>query len=248
MYTTERYEQRMLHPEELELIQAREPIYRSRRVQPALTREINIARDFLRAFEKYPWFHLDDISKFRLQALISFERKVIVRLQKREDLPAVMRILENFSKFVYAFLPEHQTNLEDDYLQELQNEGTSCLDKFVEDVNKLIETPTKHQEKEKDSHTSRPNRTKRLQAFYFSNVFFRFTIWLLFLIVVTSGLVFLTSLRIPQLDINIMVSMVIATSVTGAAALAVLGGRNVKPGHGEESGEISIDHDTYNVD
>jgi hypothetical protein len=115
---------------------------RSIKNRSSLTRQIFIAQEFLQTFEKYSWFHIDDLTKARLQALISFQKKILVRLKKREDLPAVLNVLENLSKFLFAFLPEHQTNLNSDELKALQAEGIDCLDKLVDDVTKLIDYPS----------------------------------------------------------------------------------------------------------
>jgi hypothetical protein len=115
---------------------------RSTKNRSSLTRQIFIAQEFLQTFEKYSWFHIDDLTKARLQALISFQKKILVRLKKREDLPAVLNVLENLSKFLFAFLPEHQTNLNSDELKALQAEGIDCLDKLVDDVTKLIDYPS----------------------------------------------------------------------------------------------------------
>lgn len=212
---------------------------RSYRFGSSLIREIYVAQEFLRAFEKYPWFHIDNDTRVRLQALTSFQRKTIIRLRKREDLPAVLSILENFSKFLYAFLPEHKTNIEDAKLNELQEIGTNCLDQFVEEVDKLIELPSDHSEKEKRKDSDQPRKVSKLRELFLSNVFIRFTVWLIAIIVITSGLVLLTSLRIPNLDINIMVSMIITASVTGAAALAVFGGKSKHNNDDQKNGNNS---------
>lgn len=193
-----------------------------------LIHQNSIAREFLQTFEKYSWFHIDDLTKSRLQALISFQKKIIIRLEKREDLPAVLTLLENLSKFLYAFLPEHQANMNLDDLNALQTEGTKCLDKFAQDTDKLIDYPTKPHGIKIERHVPKPSAFQKLQVVYFSNIFFRFAVWLIFLLIITTGLVFLVSLKIFNLNINVMVSMVIATSITGAAALAVTGVKNTK--------------------
>jgi hypothetical protein len=237
----ERLQRRRLNPAEVDMIYLAEPVsIRTLRVRSSLPRQISIAQEFLQIFEKYTWFNLDDVTKSRLQALISFQKKTLVRLQKREDLPAVLKILENLSKFTYAYLPEHQTNMDPETLEQLQVEGSKCLGSFVQEVEKLTdfpEEPCSISSKE----TERQTQWQKLQAFYFYNVFFRFTLWFILLLGLTSGLVFLAGLRIQQLDINVMVSMVIATSITGSAALAVFGGRSAELRQNSESniGEIS---------
>lgn len=220
LYRDELLRQEMRYPADVEMVYKQRVIF-DRKKQPSLIRQVSVAREFLQTFGKYPWFQIDEETKARLQALISFQKKILIRLQKREDLPAVLAILENLSKFFYAFLPEHQTNMEEENLAKLQAEGILALDKFVNDVTKLIEYPVEQKPSKRDK-SDHPRVSQRLQAFYLNNVFFRFTIWLILLLVITSGLVFLVSLRLPNLDVNIMVSMIIATSITGAAALAVL--------------------------
>lgn len=193
-----------------------------------LSGQISVAREFLQTFEKFPWFHIDDVTKARLQAIITFQEKIGIRLEKREDLPAVLSILENLSKFFYAFLPEHQANLESTDIEALQIEGTKCLDKFVQDVNKLIDYPYQKQSLESEHPAPKESAFQKVQSFYFNNVFFRFTIWLISLLVITSSLVLLVSYFIHKLDINIMVSTIIIASVTGAAALSVFRAKSIK--------------------
>jgi hypothetical protein len=130
----------------------------------SLSSQISVAREFLKTFEKYSWFH-----------------------------------------------------------NQLQDEGIKCLDRFVEDVNKLIDYPQKQRPELADHPVEKLTLAKKIQVMYFNNVFFRFIVWLLMLLAITSGLVYIASSKIPTLDINIMVSTVIATSVTGATALAVIG-------------------------
>lgn len=185
----------------------------------SLSEQTSIAEKFFRTFEKYAWFQLDDTLKSRLQALISYRKRIIDRLRNRQDLPAVLSILENLSQFTYAFLPEHQANMDAEALKKLQAEGTKCLDNFVREVNNLTDYPAKVESP--SAVGPKQSWSQAVQALYFSNVFVRFTLWFILLVALTTSLVFIISLRIGPLDNNIMVSMVIAASVTGAAALAV---------------------------
>lgn len=189
--------------------------------------QISIAGEFLQTFEKYSWFHIDDLTKSRLQALIAFQSKVLNRLENREDLPAVLIVLQNLSRFLYAYLPEHQTNRSPEELTTLQTKGNECLDIFVQDLNKLMELPDDKPDKKSVHHLPKPTVFQRLHLFYLSNIFFRFTFWLILLLIVTTSLVYIVSLKFTELDINNMVSMVIATSVGGAVALVVLGDKNI---------------------
>jgi hypothetical protein len=119
--------------------------YRTKSIinKPSLSHQIYIAQEFLKTFEKFSWFNIDILTKERLQAFISFQKKILDRLEKREDLPAALNVLENLSGFLYAFLPEHQTNMNPDELKALQTEGIKYLDTFVENTNKLIDYPSK---------------------------------------------------------------------------------------------------------
>jgi len=56
----------------------------------SLSKQVAIAQEFLKAFEKYAWLQIDQSTKLTLQALISFPDKVFWRLSKREDLPSVL--------------------------------------------------------------------------------------------------------------------------------------------------------------
>jgi hypothetical protein len=219
------------------------PLYRS-----TLTRQISVAREFLKTFEKYSWFHIDDLTKARLQALISFQKKIIIRLRKREDLPAVLGVLENLSKFLYAFLPEHQTNMNTDEINALHAEGVICLDAFVEDINKLIDyPPEQHQEKVNHS-VERLNFKQKIQVLYFGNIFFRFIVWLFLLLAITTGLVYVANLKITNLDMNIMVSTIIVASVTGATALAVIGAKPQQAIRDLKEKSIQNLHDAIDVE
>ncbi len=190
------------------------------RKQPSYTYQVSIARSFLRSFGNKPWFKIEEQSETRLLALISFLDKILIRIHRMEDLPAVIAILEKFSKFLYAFLPEHQINMEADKLANLHAEGIKILDEFVQSVNQLVEIPTDTKPTKKD-RTSDSVFFQKLHTLYIGNILFRFIIWFILLLVIISGLVLLLSIKIPNLDVNIMISMIIATSVTGAAGLAV---------------------------
>lgn len=165
---------------------------------------------------------MDAATKSVLQALISFPAKIYYRLLEKEELPTVLSILENLSKFIYAYLPEHQTYMEPEVLQKLQNDGRKALDSFVQQINDLAPYQPVVEKGEKRPKPEIPpfGFKKKLSMFYADNVFFRFTLWFIIILLLTSGIVYLVNQRVAQLDINVMVSMVIGASATGAAALA----------------------------
>jgi hypothetical protein len=184
--------------------------------------QVSVAESFLNTFEKYGWFQLDSGTKSILQALISFPAKVYYRLLEKEDLPIILSILENLSKFIYAYLPEHQTYMEREVLHKLQNDGRKALDSFVQRINDLAPYRPVVDKEEKPRKPEIPSSgfRKKLSRFYTDNVFFRFTLWFIIILLLTSGIVYLVNQRLAQLDVNIMVSMIIGASATGAAALA----------------------------
>jgi hypothetical protein len=186
----------------------------------SLARQVELAQSFLTTFGKYPWFQLDADARSILQAFTSFPWQVYHRLLAREDLPAVLKILENLSKFIYAYLPEHETYMEADVLQRLQSDGCKALDSFVQQTNSLAPYRPVIEEEEKRPKTELPlSFWEKLSILYAGNVFVRFALWFISILLLTSAIVYLVSRRIP-LDINVMVSMVVGTSATGAAALA----------------------------
>ena len=203
------------------------PLSSEGRLSPSFPRQVRVARSFLQTFEKYAWFQLDADTKATLQALISFSEKIPYRLRQKEDLPAVLSVLENLSKFTYAYLPEHKTYMESAVLEKLQADGAECLRQFVKEVNDL--TPYSRPEKERKSKTElSPSLMERLQGVFHANVFFRFTVWFVLILALTSGAVFIINQRVT-LSPDTMATLVIGTSVASAAALAGFLPRSPKP-------------------
>lgn len=205
--------------DEVELFLPLDPTtYNRKRLSPSFPRQVEIARTFLRTFEKYAWFQLDSDTKATLQALISFSEKIPYRLKQKEDLPAVLSILENLSKFTYAYLPEHKTYMEPTVLERLQAEGAKCLHQFAKEVNDL--TPYSPPEKQKESKRElSPTMLERLRSIFYGNVFFRFTVWFVLVLALTTGAVFIINQR-ATLSPDTMATLVIGTSVASAAVLA----------------------------
>lgn len=210
------------HEEELLYREVYLPKYRPfRKPTSSLAAQVSVAQSFLNTFEKYAWFQLDTTTKSALQALISFPAKTYYRLLEKEDLPTVLSILENLSKFVYAYLPEHQTYMESEVLQKLQSDGRKALDSFVQQINDLApHRPIVEREKRPRPEIPPPGFRKKLSKLYADNVFLRFAIWFIIILLLTSGIVYLVNQRVVQLDTNIMVSIIIGASATGAATLA----------------------------
>ena len=183
--------------------------------------QVSVAQSFLNTFEKYAWFQLDTTTKSALQALISFPAKTYYRLLEKEELPTVLSILENLSKFVYAYLPEHQTYMEPEVLQKLQSDGRKALDSLVQQINDLAPyRPIVEKEKRPRPEIPPPGFRRKLSKLYADNVFLRFAIWFIIILLLTSGIVYLVDQRVAQLDTNVMVSIIIGASATGAATLA----------------------------
>lgn len=146
------------------------------------SRQVQTARTFLKTFEKFAWFKPDTTTREILQALISLEEKIPPRLVSREDLPAAVTILENFSKFLYAYLPEHQAYMEPNGLADLQADGSACLSRFVRDVNALTSSHTSDTPK-KSNEVAKPTLGEKFETFYSYSVFFRFTIWFVLILI-----------------------------------------------------------------
>lgn len=184
----------------------------------SLEKQVEAASIFLKTFEKYAWFQLDSNTKSILQALISFSQKIPDRLKDKEDLSTVLGILENFSKFIYAYLPEHKTYMENEELELLQSAGAECLIIFSEEVNGL--TSYSRPKKQKESKADISHRLiEKLQEKFYGNIFIRFTVWFILIMALTSGAVFLINQRLA-LSSDTMAMLIIGTSVASAAALA----------------------------
>lgn len=194
------------------------PEYRSYLSSRAsLETQVEAATIFLKTFEKYAWFQLDENTKSILQALISFSQKIPGRLRDKEDLPNVLGIIENFSRFIYAYLPEHKTYMEAEELEKLQAVGAECLIKFSKEMNNL--TSYTRPKKDKDSKVDIPPKLKeKLQEKFNDNIFIRFSIWFILISALTTGAVLLINFRIA-LSSDTMVMLIIGTSVASAAAL-----------------------------
>lgn len=201
-----------------------ERYYFDRTIGAGLMDQIAIARRFMRVFEQYDWFTLDTKTKSTLQALISFPEKILNRVENREELPAVLEILENLSKFIYAFLPEHKTYMDEDKLKTLHSQGSESLSRFVERTNNMTSYQRPQKEfKAKDRLSPRTLKEKIFDLY--ENIFFRFAVWFITLLILTSTMVFAAS-RILTLSPDTMTTVIIGTSVGGAAALAALLPRN----------------------
>lgn len=187
---------------------------------PSLPRQIFVARSFLGTFDQLGWFQLNAKTKSILQALVSLRDKLPYRLRERENLPAVLSILENLSQLIYAYLPEHKTYMEQEALSALQKEGDACLERFVEELNAL--TLVSRHEPAK-APEGRPSRTLREKFYhYHSNyVFLRFTVWFLLIVALTSVAFFAINFFV-KLTPDTMATVIIGTSVASAAALAGL--------------------------
>jgi hypothetical protein len=195
------------------------------RLAASLPRQISVAQTFLQTLEKYAWFQLDTATKSILQALVSFPEKIPYRLKERYDLPNVLNVLENMSKFTYAYLPEHKTYMDPEAIEELQAKGLECLKYFAQQVNDLTHYQPAPESKETKIEIS---LRERLQGYYYQNVFVRFILWFILILILTTGAVFLFNQRV-QLSPDTMAKVIIGTSVTGAAALAGFLPRSSKP-------------------
>lgn len=190
-----------------------------RRLVSNMPIKISIARSFLTTYEKYPWFEINLKAKNTLQAFVSLNTKLLPRLIKREDLPAILSILKNLSMFLYAFIPEHRTYLEADEIEKMYSEGNKCLDEFVTEVNNLSEYPYSKEKPEEEKEITKIPLRKRFQNYFHGNVFIRFAVWFLLVLILTSGAVYIFNLSIP-LTPDTMATVIISTSVASAAALA----------------------------
>ncbi len=183
-----------------------------------LVTQVLVASSFLATFEQYAWFQLDSKTKATLQAIISFAQKIPLRLEDKKDLPRVLSVLENLSKFTYAYLPEHDTYMEAATLKELHLEGEKCLTDFVQEVNEL--TSYSRSEKKIDSKQGIvPNLIDKVKVKFSENIFFRFLVWFFMMLTLTSVTVVIINQYLP-LSPDTMVTVIIGTSVASAAAMA----------------------------
>jgi hypothetical protein len=210
--------------------------YRERNHGASLVDQIVIAQEFLRTFEQYDWFKLDAETKSTLQALMSLPGKAVDRLKYREDLPSVLEILDNLSKFIYAYLPEHKTYMDADSLKQLQAQGLDCLNRFVDKINNLTPYRSPKEEQKTKAKVSPKTWKDRLESWY-QNVFFRFMLWFIILLILTSTMVLLAG-QFLTLSSDTMATVVVGTSVAGAAALAAFLPRTPKSTVREQTDQL----------
>lgn len=184
-----------------------------------LQAQIAVARTFLSTFGKYAWFELGSTTKLLLGALVLFPERVLTRLERREDLPEVLDILNHFMRFTYAFLPEHSANRPADELTQLHSAGRKSLDEFVSKLAGLSElppdtAPATVAEGEKESLRS------RVSSLYVANILIRFLLWLLLMLLLSTVGV-LAFNTVQPLDPDTMATIVVGGSITSAAALTV---------------------------
>jgi hypothetical protein len=195
---------------------------RPRRPESSLEHQVYVAQEFLNTFDKYAWLRLEAPTKSTLQALISLPPKVYYRLLAKEDLPPVLAILENLSRFIYAFLPEHQAYMDAQALESLHEEGRKALAALVDQVNELAPLrPVVEEARRRGPELSQPGLKAKVSRLYAESVVFRFASWFVCILVLTSTLAFFAGMWL-DLDDTAMVVVALGTAGTGAAALAAL--------------------------
>ena len=205
--------------------------------------QVSVARRFLNTFDNYLWFELDTTTKSVLQAIVSFPGEVYYRLLEKEDLAKVLSILDSFTRFVYAFLPEHATYMEPEALQKLQSDGRKALDSFVQEIDDLAPyRPVVEKEKRPAPELSPSGLRQRIAGIYAANTFLRFSVWFIVILLLTSGLVYSIDQWLASLDANVMVTMVIGGSATGAATLAAVTPSVRRGERGQRSGDGSSEN------
>jgi len=189
--------------------------------------QVKVAEAFLKTFQKYAWLNIDDSTKAILQALISFPQKISWRLARRDDLPSVLEVLENLSKFSYAYLPEHKTYMAPDALGKLHAEGARCLESFTKIVMALPNS----------SPPARPTPTKteaslgwldKVRRSGYLGVLARFSLWFVVLLALVTLAVNLLGRRY-SISPDTLVTLIISTSIVGATALTGILPRRSKP-------------------
>ncbi len=187
---------------------------------PGLSDQISVAESFLRTFEKHEWLNLNSDIKTKIQALVEFPDKILFRLYKKEDLPSVLSVLESLARFTYAYLPEHQTYMEAPAIDALRNDGNTQMSKFVQEVNSM--TSYALPEKQNDEKpATKQTLMQKFRASGYSEVLLRFSAWFVLILTLTSVTVYLASLKLT-LNSDTMATLIIGTSVAGAAALCAV--------------------------
>ncbi|TLN12114.1 hypothetical protein FDZ71_08930 [bacterium] len=190
--------------------------------------QVRVARGFLRTFDRSSLLGVDDDTRQTLQAIVEFPSKVRDRLNRREDLPAVLKVLENLVHFMFAFLPEHETHLTKVELESLRADGRDRLARFVAEVGSM--TAFKDEESVGDANEERTTKNWRAKIGEsgYIGIVGRFAAWFVAVFALTSAAVYLAHFRL-SLTPDAMATLVIGTSVAGAATLTA-----VLPGHHEE--------------
>jgi hypothetical protein len=185
---------------------------------PRLTDQIEVARGFLRTFERFPWFHLHPDVDAILRALTSFSSRVYTRLRAREDIASVTKVLKHLAEFLYAYLPEFETRLGQEELQHLHDAGNESLSEFVAEINRLTDFEYRPKEEKKAEMTARSRLRNML---YRDNPVTKFLVWFMLMLVVTTA----TSVMAWWLfhaSVDTLVVMIVSTSALAAATLTAL--------------------------
>lgn len=112
-------------------------------------------------------------------------------------------------------------------LETLRKEGGYHIRKFVKEVNSMTSysLPQKHEDSRPEK--SNENWFQKMKGSGYAEVFLRFSVWFVLILLLTSATVYLVSLRFI-LNSDTMATLIIGTSVGGAAALTAVLPRSVK--------------------
>jgi hypothetical protein len=114
-------------------------------------------------------------------------------------------------------------------LKKLQAEGQACLVQFAHQLNALTEYEPPGDTKKGKSGAA-PTLLQRAKDVCDRNIFLRFTLWFILILLLTSSAVLLFNWKLKEkLRPDTMATLVIGTSVASAAVLAVYRGKKEPP-------------------
>jgi len=185
---------------------------------PAMASQLEITSEFLRTYERYHWFTMDEQTEATLRALTSFPSKIYTRLVAKQDLPRLKTVVEHLAHWVYAYLPEFEASRAPEELQALREAGDRELAYFTAEMEGLAEyEPPSPPLAEK--RVRRPWIVRRMLTG--ERIEVRFFAWFVLLLIVTSALFFI-AVQVFGVPREQAVLMIISNSVLGAAGLAVV--------------------------
>lgn len=192
---------------------------------PGVGRIAAVANEFDLTLAKYPWFNFDPVTVQQVRSFTNVPAKLLNRLAQRQDLTDVLKILESMSKCLYAFLPEHTTHKNEQQLNELRDAGRQHFQLYIESMQRLSEVSIPEPKPAEKLPSAFQKLRVWMRALYQKSLAVRFVAWFILVFALTSCAIYVFSFSF-KITGDTMALLVIGTSITAAAVLAVYTGRH----------------------